>query len=100
MNCKPKVKRSPHWPALERRYLKAHPICEVCGAKKNLAVHHKIPVHVDPTQELNIDNLKTLCESRVVNCHLLFGHLGLWKSFNVTVDADAASMNQKIRARP
>jgi len=52
--------------------------------------------------ELEPTNLVTLCEANKggVNCHLLFGHLSNFKSFNVDVLSDAAHWSEKIRTRP
>lgn len=92
--------REPHrsgaWPALERRWLVAHPSCAACGGKSTLQVHHKIPVSWDPTQELVEGNLITLCAVH----HFWFGHLGDWRSRNPSVVADAAAWLARIRARP
>lgn len=95
-------KRSSRWPSVRRAHLKKNPACAVCGSKKNLEVHHKMPFHLDPGLELNPDNLITLCESKGdgVNCHLLFGHLGSFKSFNQTVEQDAKDWNTKLGGRP
>jgi 5-methylcytosine-specific restriction enzyme A len=49
---------------------------------------------------LDPDNLVTLCESPAHNCHLIFGHLLSWQSWNVDVFADAASFRAKVSARP
>jgi 5-methylcytosine-specific restriction enzyme A len=35
-----------------------------------------------------------------VNCHLLVGHLGSFKSVNLTVREDAKAWNAKIAGRP
>jgi len=82
-------KRSPHWPALEKSYLRAHPTCAACGAWILLNVHHVIPVHVDPKKELDLDNLITLCAGPKL-CHFIHGHRRNWKSWNPDVRADAA----------
>ena len=94
--------RSPHWPAVRRAYLKKNPKCAVCGGTKKLEVHHKRPFHEDPDGELIESNLITLCENKSdgVNCHLLFGHLGNFKSYNPNVETDAVEWARKIRARP
>jgi hypothetical protein len=80
-------RRSSKWPALRLQHLKSSGECQVCGGKDKLEVHHIIPVHVDPSLELQPYNLITLCESglRGVNCHLFFGHLGNYKKWNIEV---------------
>jgi 5-methylcytosine-specific restriction protein A len=94
--------RSGHWPTVRKHHLEANPCCEVCGGTAKLEVHHIRPFHLHPALELDPDNLVTLCEANKdgVNCHLLFGHLGNFKSFNVDVLTDAAHWSEKIKTRP
>ena len=94
--------RSGHWPTVRKEHLEKSPKCAVCGGDKNLEVHHIRPFHLHPNLELNPSNLITLCESKDngVNCHLLFGHLGNFKSFNVNVKKDSSSWISKILKRP
>jgi hypothetical protein len=77
-------------------------MCSVCDGKKKLEVHHKMPFHLHPALELDPGNLITLCENKAdgVNCHLLFGHLGNFKSYNPQVNVDASLWFCKIRYRP
>jgi hypothetical protein len=69
---------------------------------KKLEVHHIKPFHLHPELELEPKNLITLCENKSdgVNCHLLFGHLGSFRSFNVRVISDAIEWKAKILSRP
>lgn len=97
---KPDVSRSPQWPAVRKAHLAKHPKCEVCQSESSLNVHHIFPVHLSPEGELAPNNLITLCEGGVVNCHLLYGHLRNWKSFNLIVVEDAALWKEKINNRP
>jgi hypothetical protein len=94
--------RSEHWPAVRAQHLKLHPVCEVCGGKDKLQVHHVRPFHLHPDLELNPENLITLCESGKggVSCHLHFGHLGNFRSFNIDVHTDALEWHDKIKNRP
>lgn len=94
--------RSGHWPTVRKQHLAAHPTCAVCGGADSLEVHHVRPFHLHPELELDPSNLVTLCEAKKdgVNCHLFFGHLGNFKSFNTTVGADAAGWATKIAQRP
>ena len=97
---KPRVARHPKWPALAKRFIKGK-VCAVCGGDKGVVPHHKIPVHVDPSKELDESNLMPLCEGRgTVNCHLWCGHLGSWKSHNATASEDAAYFARKVKERP
>jgi hypothetical protein len=80
---KPAHLRSPQWHSVEKWHLKREPECQWCGATERLQVHHIAPFHLDPELELDPKNLITLCEEGgYVNCHLLHGHNGDWKSFN------------------
>jgi hypothetical protein len=65
-------------------------------------VHHVIPFHLRRDLELDPENLITLCENKRdgVNCHLLFGHLGCFKSFNPSVRADVVTWRAKLKTRP
>lgn len=98
----PEAKRSDKWPTARKDYLKDHPNCAVCGGDKKLEVHHKRPFHIHPELELDPNNFITLCENdkNGVNCHLLVGHLGNFKSVNLSVETDAAEWKKKIINRP
>jgi len=89
--------RSPNWKKVRDKYLKNHPLCEICGSNTKLHVHHIIPVHVDKNKELEEDNLITLCGQ---HCHFVFGHLMSWRSYNSNVRADAEFFKSKILNRP
>lgn len=95
-------KRSDKWPAVRAAHLKQFPRCAVCQGTKKLEVHHMKPFHLHPELELDPKNLITLCENKAdgVNCHLLFGHLGNFKSFNANVIPDSSSWRSKIATRP
>ncbi len=89
--------RSPKWSSIRKKHLKNHPYCAACGANKKLEVHHKIPVHINPELELESDNLITLCDSP---CHLVFGHLYNYKSYNEYVESDCLAYLHKVKTRP
>lgn len=95
-------KRSGKWPTVRKAFLKNNPTCAVCGGKVKVEVHHIRPFHLHPELELDPTNFITLCENKKdgVNCHLLFGHLGSFKSFNVDVKANAGEWAKKIVDRP
>ena len=88
--------RSPLWPAAEKAWLKLHPTCTVTGGKDTLNVHHIKPYHLHPELELDPTNFITLSRE----AHLIFGHLGLWSSYNENVVEDAAIWREKILNRP
>lgn len=93
--------RSNQWPKVREAHLELHPVCELCGGKKKLQVHHKLPFHLHPQLELDPTNLITLCEGiGSVNCHLFFGHLGNFKSYNANVVDDSKEWNTKMANRP
>ncbi len=96
---KPKHPRSHRWPAVRRRFL-AGKTCAVCDGTANLEAHHVHPVHLFPERELVESNLIALCEAPGHNCHLIFGHLGSWHSFNASVRWDAKQWSRKIKRRP
>ncbi len=94
-------KRSNQWPKVRKAWLTDHPLCAVCNSKIKVEVHHKQPFHLDRSKELDPTNFITLCESeKYVNCHLTFGHLGNFKSFNKDVESDTNVWNKKIKERP
>lgn len=91
------AERSPEWDDVRDAFVKEHPKCAVCSSHKDLQVHHVIPFEFGG-DELNPDNLITLCVG-TFNCHLLFGHLGDFRSFNPLVRSDADQWNFRFRAR-
>lgn len=91
------TKRAIGWPKVREEHLKQHPECAACGSTKGLQVHHIKPFHKFPELELDPDNLITLCNK---SCHLYFGHLKYYKSWNVDVRIDAENFYNKVKARP
>lgn len=94
--------RSPKWGSIRKKFLLINNKCAVCGSKKKLEVHHIKPFNQHPELELDMKNLITLCESKNngVTCHLLFGHLGNYRSINKNVEIDVKNWNNKIQNRP
>lgn len=80
-------KRSSGWPAKRKAWLKKYPRCALCGGKEKITVHHIRPFHLHPELELDDTNFITLCEGKkVVNCHLVFGHFGNFRTkYNAVV---------------
>jgi len=90
-------RRSYKWSKVRKNHLKKQPTCAACGGSKKLEVHHITPVHVNPELELEPDNLITLCADP---CHIMFGHLKNWKSWNSDVIVDCEAYLKKIKERP
>jgi len=98
------IRRSSHWPTVEKHFKQANPFCLACGKDKpqhpaDIQVHHRIPFHFcillgRPDLELDPRNLVGLCETetgpQLPNHHLLLGHLDDFKSYNVEVLDDAS----------
>lgn len=89
--------RSPKWTNVRKQHLKDNPHCAACGRDKRLEVHHVKPVHLFPALELDPSNLLTLCADP---CHILFGHLMNFKSWNKEVVQDCLVYNNKVKNRP
>lgn len=89
--------RSSKWSTVRKQHLKENPFCLACGKNTKLEVHHKIPVHISPELELDPSNLVTLCADP---CHILFGHLMNFKSYNKTVIEDCSVYLSKVKNRP
>lgn len=92
--------RSPRWNIVRKQHLFMFPTCAVCDSKGSilnpLQVHHITPFWLDPSKELDMLNLITLCDVH----HLWIGHLGSFKSFNKDVRKDAKRLLDKIKNRP
>lgn len=89
--------RSPRWPKVRAAHLIENPSCAACGKSDRLDIHHIEPVHIRPERELDPDNLITLCSN---NCHIIFGHLMNYKSWNKDVVSDCAVYLNKVKVRP
>lgn len=89
--------RSPKWSNIRKEHLKSYPNCAACGKNTKLEVHHIEPVHISPEKELDPQNLITLCDTP---CHLIFGHLMNYKSWNKNVVSDCSVYLNKVKERP
>ncbi len=89
--------RSWKWKDVRKKHLETQNSCQACGREDNLEVHHIVPVHVDENKELDPTNLITLCGK---TCHLMFGHLMDYKSWNPNVEEDSNLYLSKIKKRP
>ena len=101
--------RSSKWPAVRNEHVRLFPACAACGRiEKGNNVHHEIPCEKDGQgdadgdgiiNELDPDNLITLCVGETCNCHLWIGHSGSWKTYNPNVREDAKRFREMIRNR-
>lgn len=89
--------RSPEWSGVRKQHLEKYPYCAACGRNKKLEVHHIEPVHLNPDRELDLDNLITLCDDP---CHIVFGHLMNYKSWNKNVVDDCKVYLNKVKNKP
>lgn len=89
--------RSSKWNKVRKDFLKNNPRCAACGSDNDIEIHHIVPVHVDPSLELDTNNLIPLCAK---SCHLLMGHLMDYKSWNVNVIKDCEYLKTQIQNRP
>ena len=88
--------RSPKWNGIRSKHIERQPYCQACGSRKKLEVHHIEPYHIKPERELEPTNLITLCKT----CHLVFGHLMDYKSWNINVVEDCSQYYSKLKKRP
>jgi 5-methylcytosine-specific restriction endonuclease McrA len=91
------AERSYKWQTVRKEHLKNNPSCIACGRNKKLEVHHIKPVHLHPELELDPSNLVTLCADP---CHILFGHLMDFKSWNKDVVEDSNQYINKVKNKP
>jgi 5-methylcytosine-specific restriction endonuclease McrA len=83
--------RSSLWHHIREIHIKSHECCAACGGTKMLQVHHIVPVHIDPSLELDLNNLITLCMGPK-ECHLNVGHKGSWRDYNSNVKVDSKKL--------
>ena len=89
--------RSKDWKKVRALHISKNPTCAACGRSSKLEVHHIEPIHISPAKELDENNLITLCDNP---CHLAFGHLFNYKSWNPDVKKDCESFLEKVKNRP
>lgn len=92
-------RRSGKWPRTRNAFVKVNPECAACGREKKLQVHHVVPFSQDPSLELQVSNMITLCMG-FTSCHSSLGHWGSWASWNINVRHDAAWYRRKVDNRP
>lgn len=89
-------KRSSGWKKVRDEFVLENPYCSACGTKSKLEVHHIKPYHIDPSLELDKNNLITLCREH----HYTFGHFCDWTSWNISVNHDVSDYNSRRTVRP
>ena len=89
------TQRSGRWPAVRDAFARGKS-CAACGTRSATEVHHIQPFHLVPARELDPSNLVVLCRG----CHLVFGHLHSWESYNPSCLNDAAAHLLQVRGRP
>lgn len=89
--------RSSKWPAVRNAFLKGKD-CAACGSNSNLEAHHIVPFHVPGGDRLELEpsNLIAFCR----DCHLTWGHLRNWSSWNVSCAEDAEYYRSRVQNRP
>jgi len=85
--------RSGKWRKVRKNFIKANPNCAICGKRKFVHVHHKIPVHIDKDKELDFSNLVTLCPRH----HFIIGHLENWRKYNPNIDQDIQWWRKRLK---
>lgn len=89
------LKRSPQWPATERRYKAKYPNCIAGGGTSKIQVHHTIiPFHYAillgrPDLENDERNLESISADPSLQYHVLLGHLDDYKTWNKELLMDA-----------
>ena len=88
------AERSDGWRQVRKDFIKLHKGrgCWICPRKTGLEVHHNTPFHVAPDLEEDPSNLSVLCH----RCHLIFGHLGDYKSVNTEIENDIVLWSTRI----
>lgn len=96
------MRRHKDWRKVRAEHLEMYPWCVITGVAEELEVHHVVPVHVDPSRELDRTNLRTVSSYGPGNIdyHYLCGHPRGWRSWNPNFDACAAVLREMFdRAR-
>lgn len=81
---------------MRQQHLKDEPVCQWCGGKIDLDVHHILPFSKYSCLELSWSNLITLCNFN--RCHFLHGHNGKsWSDYNVEIEIECN--NRKLNEK-
>ena len=91
-----KSKRSVHWKKFAAYVKHIHqPFCAYCNESepKNLEVHHITPFWKDKSEELNLNNVITLCQIH----HKEIGHHNNKRLINTNVIEDCINNNPRFK---
>lgn len=88
--------RSSQWKKIRAQHLIKESACVACGRNRELEVHHIVPVSVDPSRELDENNLITLCADP---CHRVFGHFLSYHCYNKNVREMAEYYRWRMQRR-
>lgn len=101
--------RSPQWRKVRDAFLAKNPECAACGFRgAGNQVHHVIPFSVDAAgdvdgdgtpNELDPDNLITLCGPSHRNHHIDIGHGGSYRCRNLNCRKDAEQFRKMRECR-
>lgn len=88
--------RSPEWSAIQKAFVKEHPLCDYGKHKPTLLnplnVHHVELFSNNPARELDVTNLQSVCRFH----HLYHCHFGNWKECNPHTREDAALFTDDV----
>ncbi len=88
--------RSSKWSDFIKQIKKEREGCAICGKKKGLEGHHRLPFHLYPKLELDPDNVIILCRKH----HFIFGHLEYWESYNTQIAETTVYFKALLKGRP
>src|SRR5580698_7137472 len=89
--------RSEHWRLLRGAKLQISPVCEACGTREEIEVHHKL--YRDTWFETKLKDLKTLCHYHHV-CEHVHGASEAEKQSLLKAEEDKVFKDWKYRANP
>jgi len=72
------IQHDSKWRRVRNQFYATHQTCAMCGAAKDVQVHHILPWHLYPDLRYTHTNLISLCQP----CHFRFGHGRDWKAYN------------------
>lgn len=93
-------RRDKNWKRERALHLSMEGECQWCGGVCDLEVHHIIPVHKDPSKELDHKNMITLCMADGFECHYRKGHRGTsWLDYDPDIRSKCEMRNLPLVPR-